>query len=253
MGTWGISLFSDDTACDVRDSYREYLEDGLSAEEASAKTIEEYRSSLDDPDEATIFWMALAASQWKLGRLQDDVQEKALAVIEAGADLQQWREEAPKQVKKREQALEKLRQQLLSPQKKPTRIRKAYHEWTDWEIGHAISYRLLSGRFVIFRVVAHDIYKDKSRKAIVETCDWVGDQIPEPSIIEKMPAKPDRRWKGMPDKMALYGHSKRDYPADRLAVVATGLSVVETDTIGACYFGGWRKLDEHLKSDFGLE
>ena len=35
MAAWGTALFSDDTACDVRDAYVDLLGDGLSGPEAT--------------------------------------------------------------------------------------------------------------------------------------------------------------------------------------------------------------------------
>ena len=35
MGAWGPGLWSDDVACDVRDAYREAVEDGRSDEDAT--------------------------------------------------------------------------------------------------------------------------------------------------------------------------------------------------------------------------
>ena len=33
MGAWGTGLFDDDTTCDVKDQFIEYIEEGNSAEE----------------------------------------------------------------------------------------------------------------------------------------------------------------------------------------------------------------------------
>lgn len=48
MGAWGTGLWSDDTACDVRATYREALEDGLSNEEAADKVLAEFAPDLAD-------------------------------------------------------------------------------------------------------------------------------------------------------------------------------------------------------------
>jgi hypothetical protein len=73
MGTWGTAIFSDDIACDVRDQYRECIGEGLSGSEATEKLMADYEQSLEDSDEGPPFWLALAATQWKLGRLEDRV------------------------------------------------------------------------------------------------------------------------------------------------------------------------------------
>ena len=71
MGAWETAVFSDDTACDVRDNYVDLIGDGLSGVEATKKLLREWTGSLDDPDEGPVFWLALAATQWKNGRLED--------------------------------------------------------------------------------------------------------------------------------------------------------------------------------------
>lgn len=85
MGAWGPAIFSDDLACDIRGDYRELLEDGVSDEEASARVIEAYTHL--DQDEAQVLWLALAAAQAALGRLDDSIRDRALAVIDEGTGL----------------------------------------------------------------------------------------------------------------------------------------------------------------------
>lgn len=69
MGTWGAAIFSDDTASDVRDQFRDLIGEGLSTEQATDKLLREYASSLDDPDDGPPFWLGLAVTQWNCGRL----------------------------------------------------------------------------------------------------------------------------------------------------------------------------------------
>ena len=49
MGAWGAGLFSDDSACDVRDHYRELIEDGVDDAEATRNTVEKFHEFLEDP------------------------------------------------------------------------------------------------------------------------------------------------------------------------------------------------------------
>src|SRR5215469_10167451 len=93
MGAWGTAVFSDDTACDVRDNYVDLIGDGLSGVEATKKLLREWAGSLDDPDEGPVFWLALAATQWKNGRLEDLVQQRALNIIDRLGDRVSEREE----------------------------------------------------------------------------------------------------------------------------------------------------------------
>src|SRR5258708_36682403 len=86
MGAWGPGLWSDDTACDVRRTYREALEDGLSDEDATAKVLAEFAAELDDQDTSPVVWLPLPAGQHKLGRLTGQVPDRPLEVIRTGAE-----------------------------------------------------------------------------------------------------------------------------------------------------------------------
>ena len=90
MGTWETAIFSDDTASDVRDGFRDLIGEGLSTEQATDKLLRQYAPSLDDPDDGPPFWLGLAVTQWKSGRLLERVKEKALEIIDTGADLKRW-------------------------------------------------------------------------------------------------------------------------------------------------------------------
>jgi hypothetical protein len=95
MGAWGTALFSDDTACDVRDSCIDLVGDGLTGPEATKALLREWSASLNDPDESPVFWLALAATQWRCGRLEDHVLQQALNVIDSGSDLATFRRKNP--------------------------------------------------------------------------------------------------------------------------------------------------------------
>src|SRR5262249_41248949 len=150
--------------------------------------------------------------------------------------------------------LAKLREELAVPQRKPTRIAKEYHDRTDWEVGHAVSYKLRSGRFVVMRVLK--IEEKKSRIPVVELCDWIGDMLPSTPEIEALPVrhtktylqqrnaqpKPERPEDDVDVRFTVYALSKRQFPADRVAVLATGLRVNTKFRGGVSYFGGWKDL-----------
>src|SRR5215468_3821840 len=123
MGATGPALFSDDLACDVRDEYRAHIEDGLTAEQASADIITQYAAEASDPDLTVAFWVALAVTQSKLGRLQDSVRERAVQLIDAGGDVASWESENPTLAPERAAALARAREQLCGEQPRPRRLR----------------------------------------------------------------------------------------------------------------------------------
>src|SRR5687768_16684348 len=92
MGTWGTGIFDDDAAADVRDDWREAVLEGLSSEDATARLVGAYSELIDDPEEGPVFWIALAAAQHRMGRLLPAVRDRALALIDAGADVARFAE-----------------------------------------------------------------------------------------------------------------------------------------------------------------
>ena len=73
MGAWGPAIFSDDTASDIREEYRAAIANGASAEAAREKILASYTPRADDPNYAAVVWLALALTEWNLGRLEDRV------------------------------------------------------------------------------------------------------------------------------------------------------------------------------------
>ncbi|PEC66972.1 DUF4259 domain-containing protein [Bacillus toyonensis] len=95
MGAWGTGLFDDDTTCDVKEQFIEYLEEDNSVEEATKLILEEYLDEFDideDLEVMSLVYIGLAAIQLEKGCLQDEVRNNAIALIERGADLELWEE-----------------------------------------------------------------------------------------------------------------------------------------------------------------
>src|SRR5262249_21565361 len=153
---------------DARADFRELIGDGLSPEQATDRLLAEYASSLDDPDDGPPFWLGLAVTQWKCGRLLERVKEKALDIIDSGADLKRWSGNAGRRA-----VLEKTRAQLLSPQPRPTRIRKRYQENNDWEAGELIFYQPPQGKYAVRRPPAPTA-GPPAKLPIMDLVDWSG-------------------------------------------------------------------------------
>lgn len=152
MGAWGTAIFSDDTAADTRDAFSDFIADGLSSEEATERLVAESGEILEDEDEALVFWLAIAATQWTLGRLIDSVRERALQIIDSEADLRRWADNAPAEIGQRKKHLAKLREKLTSPQPKPKKLKSVLKSSTDFQVGDIASFRLdesLAVRFCV--------------------------------------------------------------------------------------------------------
>lgn len=244
MGAWGPAIFSDDTACDVRDAYRDSIGEGIEGTEATRRLLAEWDT--DDMDQGPVVWLALAATQWRLGRLEDAVRDQALRVIEDNANLPAWMHN-PKQLRQRERVLATLKEQLLSPQPPPKRVRKPFREQTLFAVGDVVSYRLASGNYALLHVAEHYRANKHDIDPIVEVLDWTGNVVPD---VDMVMALPIRRPLNRPDRFCgstrfiLYSYpTMRNYPAARLNVVAHGMAVIEFVKPP----GGWR----HDDPDFG--
>jgi hypothetical protein len=183
LGVWGTAIFSDDLASDIRGDYTDALGDGLSGPEATQRILKRYRSSLADPDESSVVWLALAATQWKLGRPEPEVIQKALEAIDSGSDLKRWSAGTPDYAK-RWRVLENWRQILASPPPAEKRVTKRKLYESPWKEGDLFSYRVLSGRAIVFRVIEH--HSDKGgRYPVCKILDWVGREIPSKEILAR--------------------------------------------------------------------
>lgn len=157
MGTWGVGIFDNDTAEDVRAEFRELVAGGIDPETAVERLVESHQVEPDTSDitgdvDAIQFWTALAATQVQCGRLTERVTQAVLEIDRTGADAQHWQELPAADQRRRAKALQKLVAQVTGPQRKPTRIRLAWREQTDLNPGDCLAYRLLSGRWIALRV-----------------------------------------------------------------------------------------------------
>ena len=161
MGAWGANLYQDDVALDVKDEYKDNLRRGKTNEEAMQEIIDKYQELLEDAEDRGVFWLALADTQWNLGRLDEQVKEQALEIIELGTDLKRW-ESNEKLYNKRKEILEKLKEKLLSPQPKEKRMPKYRTYKCEWKNGDVFAYQLkseyakeqgLEGRYLIIQKI----------------------------------------------------------------------------------------------------
>ena len=143
MGAWGANLYQDDVALDIKDEYKDNLRRGKTNEEAMQEIIDKYQELLEDAEDRGVFWLALADTQWNLGRLDEQVKEQALEIIELGTDLKRW-EINEKLYNKRKEILEKLKEKLLSPQPEEKRMPKYRTYKCEWENGDVFAYQLKS-------------------------------------------------------------------------------------------------------------
>jgi hypothetical protein len=190
MGAWGPAIFSDDLACDIRGDYRELLEDEVPDDEACRRVIESYRHL--DPDEERVLWLALAATQSSLGRLDEHVRERALEVIDTGRGLELWKEAGPRELAKRKAALSELRDQLTSLQPARKTVRRPWRYVTDLEPGDVLSFTASNNAVAVLRVARVDEHR-VNVAPIIQWLDWDGHTVPAGRKLRRLKVRRDRK------------------------------------------------------------
>jgi hypothetical protein len=197
VGAWGTAIFADDLACDVRDGFRDLIGDGESAEEATSDLLAVYGNLLDEPGEGSVFWIALALSQSRLGRLLDEVRDQAVGVIDRCGDLAQW-DGASRS--KRRQALVRARAELVGVQRAPVTVRRRVRSSTPFEPGDVVVYEHDSGAKFVFWVVRNTTDKGGTYSR-VEVLDLdpadLPDAIPRLGAVPGMNGDPGGRTLGL--------------------------------------------------------
>jgi hypothetical protein len=246
MGTWGTALYSDDLAADLRREFRDLVGQGLSPSAVVNRLKTEYKSSLSDPDEGPVFWLAVADTGWRLGRLDDDARQNALRVIEADQDLARWETSTDRATRQR--VLARLRAQLLSPPPAPKHIARPFRSTNDWQLGEIIGFQLLSGRWVLLRVVGH--HQDKGgRAAVCELLDWTAESLPSTPDVDALSIRREAGPRGISQFLFPEARTKRD----RIRIVRTGVVSRPAQKCGGYTAFVWPFVDRLFQEVFNLE
>ncbi len=178
MGVFGAGIFSDDDALDVRGEYRHFLADAQSDELATNAIAGQYGASFDDPGTTTGFWLGLALTQWKMGRLDPRVKAAALRIIDEGLDLAKW--DGSPDRKKRAKALAQARERIESQQPAAARMPKPLPvQLPGWKFSELIGVRLAGGRTAVLHMISYQRSSRYQVKApVVSVLNWTGTEFP---------------------------------------------------------------------------
>lgn len=149
MGSWGVKIFQNDVALDIRDEYKEQLR---SKDDVEARIYinSVYETEYKNTDDEALFWYALAATQYDLGRLDEDVKEKALYYINnpnQDEDLELYKEAGDKMLQARLNELQNLKQLLLGKSKLRKKILQYKNKLSKYKIGDVLAFDYISKDF----------------------------------------------------------------------------------------------------------
>lgn len=191
MGYWSCSLYGNDASLDARDTYLVRLELADSDEEALEQTKKELEEFIGT-DEECLIWYALADTQWKIGRLCDEVKGKAIEFIEqnGGEDLFEGRER-----KKWGTILKKLEDKLNSPMKPYKKIKK-FEQLELWNMGDVYAYQFstkdaedagIYKKYILMQKVGENgmgYPYEGFRYDVIQIYDRLFDELPDPEVIK---------------------------------------------------------------------
>ncbi|MGG0459188.1 hypothetical protein [Bacillus mycoides] len=247
----GVGIFEDDLSEDIKFGFKDLMSEGYSSEDATNILMNTYISSLRKHEE-NVFWLALAAIQWELGRLEPLVKEKAIYIIESKSDLKRWWRE-PELMKKRELVLEKLKEKLVSPPPEPKKLKRRVALKTELEIGDVITYQLLSGQYIILKVVGVNEYAGNAYPVFM-LCDWIGQNIPSKDEILSMGMKEglNQYLKKEKQYIEVFPLKKKSYPKERIHLVCKNIEVPSKDIYPIMSLA-WDDFDDDIDEYYGLK
>lgn len=157
MGYWGTGLYQNDVSDDVKEAYLRALKDGNDNLTATKKIMEQCSDYIADEEDSICFWLALADTQWNMGRLLPDVKDHALLCLERC--FNDTEEEFP--ISKR--TLTKLKEKLMQPQPPEKRIPKERRYICPWKIGDVFAFQIGTETFREHPLFHHWIVIQKVR------------------------------------------------------------------------------------------
>ncbi len=189
MGFWSSSLYGNDTTCDVRDSYKKYLEAQMADHEVYQAIMKDFGELLGT-DEEPLFWYALADSQWRFGRLTADVRAKAIEWLNQQGGLDMW-EDSPSKGAGWQKTMNALREQLMKPMPKRKAVGPPKKYSGDlWELNDVYAYHLIGkdsentpfyGKYILMQKIASVDTPNEAHQTStmrLQFFDKVFDQLP---------------------------------------------------------------------------
>ena len=213
--------------------------------EASALVRKDFRALLSDPDEGPLFWLALAAIQWRHGPVQPDVLEQVGAVVREERGLDRWREDA-KALAKRQEVLRRFVEQVALPNERPKPLPKWVVRQAVFRAGDCLAIGLDDGRYAAAVVLAADNSRPEYGTNLMATLDYLSVRMPALDEFERRRwlHKVHGQWKG---QQALLWCSADRFKRERPRTQLVGQMVLRADDQRSCNsFGGWAQLGEQV-------
>lgn len=150
MAIDGVQIIDSDDGHDIYNYITENYKDGKDVEQIISSILKDEKNYCTDDFYTEIYWTSFAYSLWKIGHLPDDIKNKALEIIQNGAN-KFWLEIDSKALVQRQKALDKLAVQLQSINPKPLKVPKARTKRTPYfDKGDVLSVKFEEQYGIIF-------------------------------------------------------------------------------------------------------
>jgi len=212
MGVWGVGIFDDDEAADVRDNYIRCRQDGA----APIEVVRNMTGDWEDDIEDGRLWLALALTQWEYGELEDVVRKQAVTAIAGGMDMGGWLE--VKDWLQRRMVLDEVLHKLATTNSRPKKLLARFRDRLEMRVGDIFSYRVSASTNAVLRVVGVQV-EDDNEWPIVEVLNWYRSCSPSATQVLSLRAKRSPE-EGLPTVIALWRERAGEYPAKKISVLA---------------------------------
>ncbi|WP_088011651.1 hypothetical protein [Gottfriedia acidiceleris] len=141
-----------------------------------------------------------------------------------------------------------------SSQPQAKKIPKRFIANTDQKDGDVISYQLLSGDYILLKVILIIEEWTGDRYTLFEICDWRGKVIPTKEYISRLQLK-EWIWENGDReliKLVVYQAVKRDDPSNRIKKVAEKIDAI-LDKDPPHRLITWKELDKKLEQFYQLK
>jgi len=258
VGFWGFGLYENDTTCDVRDSFLDFIQDNLSNGEAYEKTMKQFHECINDQDEP-LLWLALAETQWSVGRLQPEVLEKALLWIDTDGYLEVWGDNHAGAIEWKA-ALRTLGEKLKSPMPKEKKFPKLSRN--PWNLHDVYAYQFhreeskatdFFGKYMLMQKIGESTYGEKHRLLMrVQVIDHLFCDLPVLEDISNYRILPmddlrniERRVFNMNEAVSIAKQSEN--PSSHILYLGTLEGPANTDFTGWCDGSlDWLSIEHYL-------
>lgn len=233
MGAWGKRFYENDDTCDIRDCYMALLEESDTDEKAYEELLKQMQDRLENEDDALIFWAALADTQWRIGRLREDVREEAVTRIRRSLDDPTVAQDDLPGLLRDE--LKEIQEKLFRPMPKKKRIMRLLTGNQDpWNLNDVYVYQFHSkasveagcwGKYIAIQKIGSDTMSGKKGKVAmrVHFFDRLFDSIPTISEIKKtriLPLDIPKRMNISHDAINSYGLLWKKAPIEMNSLIA---------------------------------